>query len=310
MQNVFFKLCCSTSTNLKRKTSEILGTEDAEGTEGSPGSCVTDDNISDEEIEEMGDERRSGASSRSAIDNTRQSTETRESATSSLTVPPQNAVPRPRQKITRLSKKVAKNDVEAEIVAAIRAYSTSASNKTESTKPPPDQFELYANSLVPDFKRIAGISQHKFALLKAKIASLMLEIEFGGPEETAAAAASTTYEQATFMPLSTQRSDRATASLGSGFLPFPISRLSTPSLPYWSIDSRYQRQSDSLVGPWHGGFGVQSTYSAVPSSVPTCQSEPGNESLSSVLGSSITYQPNDDDTLTETSDPWTIQHLK
>lgn len=82
------------------------------------------------------------------------------------------AAPKPRPKQQRLPAKRAKKDedAEAEVVAAIRAYVSKDADKKEK-----DQYELYALSLVPDFKRL---SAKKFAILKARLATLMVELEF------------------------------------------------------------------------------------------------------------------------------------
>ena len=65
-----------------------------------------------------------------------------------------------------------------EVVTAISAYTgATVSKATEPAKPPGDPHELLAKSLVPHFHQIAKQSLRKFALPKAKLAVVMVEIE-------------------------------------------------------------------------------------------------------------------------------------
>ena len=132
------------------------------------------------------------------------------------------------------------------MVAAIRAYTAATVSKaTEPAKPSGDPYELYAMSLVPDFRRIAKQSQCKFALLKAKLAVVMGEIEFNNQVPPASP------ERCCSVP---QRPEATHCGIDSGFGQLPYQSLSTTTpLASWNTDQRYQHQSDSSSHIWYGG---------------------------------------------------------
>lgn len=82
-------------------------------------------------------------------------------------------VPKPRPKLTR-NKKACSDDVDKEILTAIREASSKPESK--STK---DEAELYALSLVPVLRRL---TPYKLAYLKTKLSTLLLDVEFNLPE--------------------------------------------------------------------------------------------------------------------------------
>lgn len=88
---------------------------------------------------------------------------------------PATTAVQPRPKVQR-TKKASPKDLELEVVQAIREVS--ASSKAAQAKPK-DECELFADSLVPQLRRLAP---RQFAIVKAKVASLLVEVEFGAGE--------------------------------------------------------------------------------------------------------------------------------
>ena len=202
--------------------------------------------------------------------------------------------PQPRAKVARKTKKGTKDDTEAEVVAAIRAYTAATVSKaTEPAKPSGDPYELYAMSLVPDFRRLAEQSQRKFALLKAKLAAMMVEIEFDDQIPPATSERSSSVQH---------RPDASHWGMGSGFSQLPYPSLSTPTpSASWNVDQRYQRQPDPSSHPWYAGssslmgsWPAPTAPPTIPTIIPTSQARRSDDSLASILAASITGVQTDD----------------
>jgi hypothetical protein len=148
---------CSTSTNLKRKSPG--GDED--------DSPENPDTPSDDELSQEADINIMQPEDLEPHQDPAQDQPT----TERINIPR----PRPKQPRQQTNKRKALNEeLEVEVLSAIKAC-TAAVGQKEVIKPS-DPYELYALSLVPDFKRLSG---QNFAILKARVASLMVELEYG-----------------------------------------------------------------------------------------------------------------------------------
>jgi hypothetical protein len=83
----------------------------------------------------------------------------------------------PKPKVARSKKTVQTANAEADVIAAIREYSATTKSIADAQQTKTlDDHEIYAQSLVPVFRRL---SDRQMAIFKAKVASLLVDIEFG-----------------------------------------------------------------------------------------------------------------------------------
>jgi hypothetical protein len=81
-------------------------------------------------------------------------------------------------KIVRMKKAPSTDDFSAaaDVAKAIRDYSSNMKSSSEESKKPLDESELFAQSLVPIFRRL---SPQNFAILRARLGAMCAELEFG-----------------------------------------------------------------------------------------------------------------------------------